>query len=514
MSDNIKLELERMFLNEDYFARNCLSDVMRVASPPFHKEMYHLLSDPSRKRVAIIAPRGHAKSTVSTTVVPLHRSLFGLEKNILIVSETDDQAEAHLENIKNNIEHNEKIRHYFGELQIVTWTKNLIVVRGGHFGVDFQIQTRGIGQKFRGLNYHQQRPTLIVMDDVESEDNMDSDEIRLKIKKKIDAAILPSIDPQIGRVFMVGTIVHYDSYLNEIYTKRDNQMDIHVGKSGRWEFVYYQAVIDIGTPQERALWPEWHPLSELYAEREELRRKEREYLWWQEYMNQPVAGEAQTFKREYFSIRHNYYLLHRESVNWLMDRRTGLPVSNVEVSVGVDPAISESRRSDHFALTILATDPADRRYVVEIILARIKSSTLQANLILNKAWNCHARVIGIETTAYQEALKGQVEEKMRKAGNYIQIVGFKPREKKNDRLKALEYPISTGLLLLPAKASETSAVEMTVGQFVEWPRGKHDDALDSIYYADQTRLVPAKRSWTREVVHKTSRQQTYNWKVL
>lgn len=507
---------KEFFLDEDLFARTFLSDAMKVETPQFHKHMYKLLADTSKRYVAIIAPRGHAKSTLSSLTVPLHRLLYGREKNILIISETEDQAKDHLSSLKSELEQNELIRSYFPKLHFTKWTEEKIIVQGGPFNIDCQIVVKGSKQKIRGHKYKNQRPTLIIMDDVEGEDNMTNEDVRNDLKRRIDAAIIPALDPQIGRLFMIGTIVHYDSYLNEIYTSADRPNQ-SVGTAGDWYYVFYKAIENYGTKQEKALWPEWQPLKRLHSERIRMAKNGREYIWWQEYMNEPTAGSSQLFKPEYFKQRHNYHIRHIGGINWLC-KPDGTPVRNCQVFIGVDPAISTSRKADKFAMAVIAVDHLDNRYLIRLVLTRIGSASGQANLIIENAMSHNAIGVAIETTAYQQALATQVKERMHKAGNYFRIFEFKPRDRKNERLRSLEYPISQGRLLFPKNTSDTDPIAQAITQFTQYPRSKNDDAMDAIYYAYEITQAPPKVARSQAIPKdqqpKIPLVKEHNWKTL
>ena len=518
----MSVDYKRMFMDEDYFAQECLPEVRTIEPANFHKDLFRLLSDTSKQYVAIIAPRGHGKSSVSTTIVPLHRILFGQERNILIMSETEGQAKAHLDSLKYQLQENPLIKTYFPTLSFPKWTEERIVVKGTTpFGtpINCQLIVKGSKQKVRGLNYQQQRPTLIIMDDVEGEDNMSSEDVRNDFKRRIDAALLPAIDPQIGRVFMIGTIVHYDSYLNEIWTKSDTPNE-NVGKSGVWEYVFYRAIENYGTDKEKALWPEWMSIAKLHSKRIQLARNGREYLWFQEYQNEPTAGDSQLFKPEYFETRHNYHIKYMNGDNWLCDNTTGDPVRNCFTFLGVDPAISLGRTADHFATCVIAVDHHGKKYVMNIKLQRINSVAAQAKLISELVHNFHIRKVGIETIAYQQALATQLREDMASTGHYYMIEEFKPRDRKNERLKNLEYPISQGRLIFPPSKSDQDPIAQTIEQFKAYPRGKHDDGMDATFYADIVTQRPAKITLSNAIPNSVQKTMNYrntvetNWKVL
>ena len=85
--------LKRMYMDIFFFARFILGDEeqpmhyhIRKPSPDFHREIINELLKLDRgDKMAVVAPRGHAKSTLINLVYPLHRILFDEEKFILLI---------------------------------------------------------------------------------------------------------------------------------------------------------------------------------------------------------------------------------------------------------------------------------------------------------------------------------------------------------------------------------------------------------------------------------------------
>ena len=77
------------------FGKLYLREHMAIEPSAAHREIYDILSDISRKRggkVAIAAPREFGKSTMITLMYVLYCICYDLEKFILILSGTADQA--------------------------------------------------------------------------------------------------------------------------------------------------------------------------------------------------------------------------------------------------------------------------------------------------------------------------------------------------------------------------------------------------------------------------------------
>src|SRR5690625_3541079 len=89
-------------------------------APEFHLEMTEIIdrvsSENKNAKVAVAAPRSHAKSTWYTKAFPIHQVVYRLRKYIIIISETPSVATANMEWIRGQLKHNEKLREDFGPL--------------------------------------------------------------------------------------------------------------------------------------------------------------------------------------------------------------------------------------------------------------------------------------------------------------------------------------------------------------------------------------------------------------
>ena len=96
--------------------------------PAFHREMWDLCYSDAPK-VAIAAPRGHAKSTAITHAFILAMVCFRIKSFVLLVSDTEGQAAEFLGDIKAELNSNDLMREEFGIKSIVKDTETNIVCR-------------------------------------------------------------------------------------------------------------------------------------------------------------------------------------------------------------------------------------------------------------------------------------------------------------------------------------------------------------------------------------------------
>ena len=158
--ENKQKMLETMYLDIFTFAdvlfgdpKNSMHFHCRSKSPDFHKEIAKtLINMDSGNKLAVVAPRDHAKSTFINLIYPLHRILFGEERFLLLISESEMQSKYNLAAIGNEIEFNPKIKYFFGDRKGSVWGKEEKEVIGGFDNqgkpnVMCKCLVRGTGQK-------------------------------------------------------------------------------------------------------------------------------------------------------------------------------------------------------------------------------------------------------------------------------------------------------------------------------------------------------------------------------
>ena len=102
------------------FGKVIMPNMFSVPSPDFHYKIADALLEEDNKQINIIAPRGHAKSSIVGGVYPLYHIMnHSGAKLIVLVSRTQDHAIKLLGTIKDTIEYSTAFRQIYG-LSIVT----------------------------------------------------------------------------------------------------------------------------------------------------------------------------------------------------------------------------------------------------------------------------------------------------------------------------------------------------------------------------------------------------------
>jgi hypothetical protein len=149
----------------------------RLKDSSFHKDISLMLNELPRNRgskLAIAAPRGSAKSTLVTLQYVIYCVCYRLEQFIVIISSTGDQAQGFLSNIKQELESNERLMKDFpsacetgAKPAPPRWTQKEILTKNG-----IKIIALGAEQQIRGRRNKEHRPSLIILDDIEQDNSV------------------------------------------------------------------------------------------------------------------------------------------------------------------------------------------------------------------------------------------------------------------------------------------------------------------------------------------------------
>ena len=136
----------------ELFAKTYFPSVFSSEFSPLHKEIFasaeEMILRRKRRRNYYVraAPRGHGKSQVISFLLIIWCIVYKYKRNILLVSDTLDQAKSFISAIKSELEENELLIRDFGSLvSEEKWAQDKIITQN-----KVQVYGRGAGQKLRG----------------------------------------------------------------------------------------------------------------------------------------------------------------------------------------------------------------------------------------------------------------------------------------------------------------------------------------------------------------------------
>ncbi|MCA9243997.1 MAG: hypothetical protein KDA32_08595 [Phycisphaerales bacterium] len=436
------------------WARRYLPHYFSEEPADFHRELLGLLEAPETRQMALVAPRGHAKSTCASLAYPLWAICERKRRNIVIITHESSLATQFVRDIRDELETNESILEEYGDLcrapaskdgksriKRARWTQSKLTT-----ATDITIQAKGSGASFRGVRVGPYRPDLVICDDLEKDDQVTTEEGRRKLEHWMRRVVMPALAPD-GQIVVIGSLIHYDSLLANLRDRR---------RWPRWSYRVYRALeapADVdGQHRLKALWPARWSVERLLAEKERVGTLAFE----QEYQANPIDDSIRVFREE-----------------WLrpFDQRD-LVEERLITLMAVDPATGTAG-GDYFAIWVGSVDPTDGViYTRQISLERI-GIVEQVRRIIEAFETWRPARIGIETVAYQVALKDVLEDYSRHHGLYMPIVGLRTITNKRARIEALAPFFEKGVFRLPVGLSQE--VE---SQFLQFPKARHDDGPD------------------------------------
>jgi hypothetical protein len=304
----------------EYFSRKCLNHLLTSKIPKFHTEIYNLLTE--NKRLVIAAPRGFAKSYICSIIYPIWIGIHKKYSDVTIISASETLAKEMLRKIKREFESNQIIRDLYGDLITDKWSETHATLSTG---VTFR--ARGSEGQIRGF-----RPDCIILDDIETDETVKSEEQRKKISDWIFKACLPALTPN-GQFLIVGSIISQLAVLKQI-------MD----SDNKWEKRLYKAYENEIEESGKELWVELWPHDRLQQRKKEI----GSWAFYSEYMNNPRGSDTT-------SIPIN-----------LIRKWKDLP-SQLSCVIAVDPAYSEEEKADWKVASLIGIDQQMNRYLIHYI---------------------------------------------------------------------------------------------------------------------------------------------------
>jgi phage terminase large subunit-like protein len=451
-TDEEKREMIHLF-GEDIvaFSKFICSDVVHGEVPEFHQEMYDMVTH--NDRVLIAAPRGFSKSCICARIYPLWLACYGLRKDILVISASEGLAIENMRYVKMSLENNELLRELYGDLVSDKWRENHIEVKH-HDGTVVTIRAKGAGGQIRGF-----RPDCLLLDDLETDDGVESEDQRKKLKDWVFKACLNCLLPG-GQLVMMGTVLSQLSLLNELLLDGNG-----------WVKKRYTAYVDGVQESGNALWPDARPHEWLQNRKKEIGTAR----FSAEYMNNPVSDEDAPIKVS--QIR--YWDELPEGLNCV---------------IATDPAYSEDKKSDYKACALVGVSSNGNRYLIEYI--RTHNPMGEYIQAIFSMWQRHREkvtAVGLPSTGIEREFFRSVTNKAQELNIYPPFVELKHTfttatggtvRSKLARIKAALQPLfENGKYYIGRMHEEAKEEILTVNNAI------HDDLVDCMAYCESL-LVP------------------------
>lgn len=398
-----------MLLSEVYkddklaFGKIYYPHYFRKPSPPFHIQIIDECSN--NLFVAIKAPRGSAKSTVTTFLDTIHGITLKQQRFIVIVQNTYAKAAGSLNNIKYEFRYNKKLQEDFGVTMEVKDAEGDTIFSHAD-GFMCRVLCKGADQlgSIRGERFGAYRPTLIIVDDIEDDEMVKNPERRESLEKSFNEVLNYAGEAGETRIIVDGTILHDDSLLAKMVSD---------DKYRRFVKLKFKA-----RNNNESLWPEKWTVSDLNE-----MEKEDPVGFAKEMQGDPSSGSLETIRRDDFrkwAIVDNMALLY--NADGSINSKWGL--KECRAGVGIDLAWEEKKASDFCAIVPALITPGNDLLVDNYINKKGMRPDEFERLIfdINSRYESMTgkRVcFGFEKAKLEKVMKWFLQESMKRTGKYL-----------------------------------------------------------------------------------------------
>ncbi len=419
-------------------------------TPDFHRECWTRYCS-STPAAATAAPRNHAKSTGLTHDYGLAVAVFRVESYIIIVGASEDMAIEHLGDIATELRENENLIRDFKISHFEVDQKTDIIVTCTD-GYQFRFIARGAEQKIRGRKWRGHRPGLVIGDDLEDDEQVESKERRRKFRRWFFRACKQALRDG-GKIRVHGTILHEDSLLARLM------------KNGEWATKRYQAHASFDD-FTNILWPEKFPEARLRSIRQEFINEGDSAGYSQEYLNDPLDNDEVYLRKEDF--------LPMDGDDYIVPKIYGC---------GVDFAISKLDAANRTSFTVGGMDSRNILHYVDQRVDRMHSlEIVETFFSVNARWHLDEGqdfTFWVESGQIWLSIKPFLEKEMMRRNVFLNIVPVTSSKDKAVRGRSLQKRMKAGGCRFDKDSSWYPGYEVELLKFTGVAEATLDDQFDS-----------------------------------
>lgn len=470
MDDQIKQILSQCSVSTEMTAKTFFPERFSLPfASAVHGKIFDLIDGPANK-VAIAAPRGWGKTSIVALALITRYILFNHTNFICYINKSHEAASLQTENLRRELVTNKMIKTFFGDFKSRHLKNNEfeeVFSKKSWVAYNSLVWPRGAGQQVRGVLFKNDRPGLIIIDDLEDPEKVENDEIRKSWLRWLYADVIKSV-PRTNRnwkIVYIDTLKHEDSVLQ------------HLLDSKEWASVRLEACDDNFNPTA----PGFMSKKDILSEWDEHVNAGQTDVFFRELRNLPISTKDSAFRNEYF---HYYNLPSTTRKSDLDIELTDTDIqadSNIETVIILDPAKTVKIHSDESAIIGIGIDlNSSKIYIRDCISEKMYPDEIYENLF-GMAIRLNAKVIGIEETSLNEFIKQPIKNEMFRRGTFFELIWLKARGgmKKSLRVKELVPYYRGGYIYHNASCATIKKLEQ---QLLMFPRSRLWDLMDCEAY--------------------------------
>lgn len=450
----------------------------------------------------IIEPRGLAKTTTFNMANSVWLHCYKKSRFTLIGAKTDNDAAQFLDSIKRIFNENRKIIKVFGKMidkKHYTVNANEVEFTNGTY-----IRTVGSGTSVRGANWAGIRPTVVICDDYQSEQDILTDSAREKKYDKFLKEVEQVGDKAVYRngekikkatkIIAIGTILHIDCLMSRL--SRNN--DYYTIKRSAIILKNGQTVEDIF---ENKLWMQCH---DIYFD-ENLNKDERKKKALKFYLNNKDEMQFDVLWPEKWSCFEDlavpYWENRKAFMSELMNDASSIgekwfksvrTMSTEEIEqhtfsktmLSIDPASTINKKSDSTSIMVGSEATNGFIYVRDIVHKKMSFDQYCNKAVEVLENNPDVTHINIEKNTYQGAdvikIKELINESKILKGKSYEWINEMQRKNKDEKISTIVDPVNNGEIILVSDKEDSKKAIDEILDFQGQLYSVHDDAPDNL----------------------------------
>lgn len=410
-----------------------------------------------------LAPRGSGKSRVGTIGYVTWRALNDPDLRILVVSDSDNHAVRFLQTIRAALEHAPAVTQNFGDVRGDKWTDHELVLKGRtKILTEATITAHGAYSGAVTSGHYD----IIVCDDLVNFENARTEGQRERLKDWFRLTLYPTLIPG-GEVRVLGTRYHF----RDLYQLLID--DLHYRTQ-------IQRAIIVEDGVERSIWETYMPLEDRTEPvpakgLKTIRENVGSIIFALQYQNDvELMKKGDIFQYDWF----RWYTLDAGSL--LLDDGTAIPLQDLEIYAGVDPAVSEKDRGDWFVVAVVGFHrPTGFYFVLDVVRGHFTYEQRAEKVY--QAWQrWNPRIIGIEDVGFQK----EFVQRIRTTYPAIRVQEIKTIRDKVSRAYSRSGTVQSG------RVHVRKGMDLFVEELCLMPDGAHDDQFDGFDFAMEVSGAP------------------------
>lgn len=486
--------LQNTFIpKEDNIARNLA---------PVHLEIWNELQqmfiEDKWDREEFILPRGSSKSTIINKALSCYLHCYKKSRYSIVIGNKESDAVQFIDDTRKMIE-NPYIVKAFG--QLINRKHRTVNKQELELDNNTKIQAFSWGSSVRGTTYGCSdgifRPTLILCDDILSEEDILSENAKEKVMSKFYKEVAEVGDTEVirdgkkikssSKFVIIGTPLAPDCFINTIR----NDVTFKV---------FHKKVVDFDVDdyfENNTYWQHYKSIlmNDKLDKEEKDRLLDNYYLDNIDKMQFPTIWEKYRCDKDialkYFTKRTAFMqelMCSCENIGykWVKSIRIQTPEqmvvqSFVKTMLSVDPASTTSRKSDYSAFVVGSLGENDFKYIRKGIISKLAFNEYCDKVIeLLKQYEDITHLY-IEKNTYQGSDLIRIKELISKddvlSGRDIEFINEMQRKNKDDKISSIIDDLNSGRIIF--NSEDTEFIEQ-VKEFAGQLYTLHDDGIDAV----------------------------------